>query len=157
VQDVLSITGQLALVCERLGLRYVIGGSIASSLHGLPRSTQDVDLVVEIALRDVPSFVHALRDDFYLDEDAIRDAIERSSSFNVIHLESYFKADVFVARDDEPSHRVSERQRADAIGVLKVSGPTLDLAYLRHASSLFGVESLLHEACDEAGLSLPRA
>jgi hypothetical protein len=116
VDDILGITLQLARVCDRLGLRYVVGGSLASSLHRIPRATQDVDVVVALEQRDVPQFVEALGGDFYLDQDAIRDAVARRTSFNLIHLGSYFKADVFVARDDEPTHSQFSRSRAYAIG-----------------------------------------
>jgi hypothetical protein len=170
-----------------------VGGSLASSLHGIPRATQDVDLVMSIRQADVAGLVRALRDDFYLDEDAIREAVDRQTSFNLVHLGSYFKADVFVARDDEPSRlqmdrsrryplgrpvrelvvaspedvvaqklhwfalgdRVSERQWLDAIGVLRVLGPRLDMAYLRRIAELMGVEALLKEAAGEAGLPMP--
>jgi hypothetical protein len=193
VDDIIAITLQIAGTCERLGIRYLVGGSLASSLHGIPRATQDVDLVMSIRQADVAGLVRALRDDFYLDEDAIREAIDRQTSFNLVHLGSYFKADVFVARDDEPSRlqmdrsrryplgrpvrelvvaspedvvaqklhwfalgdRVSERQWLDAIGVLKVLGPRLDLAYLRRIAEMMGVEALLREAASEAGLPVP--
>lgn len=116
VDDILGITLQLARVCDRLGLRYVVGGSLASSLHGIPRATQDVDVVMALELGDVARLVEALRSDFYLDKDAIRDAVKRRTSFNLIHLGSYFKADVFVAGDDEPTHWQFSRSRAYAIG-----------------------------------------
>lgn len=193
MDDIIAITLQIAGTCERLGIRYLVGGSLASSLHGIPRATQDVDLVMSIRQADVAGLVRALRDDFYLDEDAIREAVDRQTSFNLVHLGSYFKADVFVARDDEPSRlqmdrsrryplgrpvrelvvaspedvvaqklhwfalgdRVSERQWLDAIGVLKVLGPRLDLAYLRRIAEMRGVEALLREAASEAGLPVP--
>lgn len=194
MDDIIAITLQLAGVCDRLGIRYVVGGSLASSLHGLPRATQDVDFVLEMRQDDVAAFVNELRDDFYLDEGAIRDAIDRQSSFNLIHLGSFFKADVFVAKDDKPSRlqmersrrysigaepgrelvvaspedvvaqklywyqlgdRISERQWSDALGVLKVAGTQLDLAYLRRVSAMLGVDGLLEEAAREAGVALP--
>ena len=193
MDDIIAITLQIAGTCERLGIRYLVGGSLASSLHGIPRATQDVDLVMSIRQADVAGLVRALRDDFYLDEDAIREAVDRQTSFNLVHLGSYFKADVFVARDDEPSRlqmdrsrryplgrpvrelvvaspedvvaqklhwfalgdRVSERQWLDAIGVLRVLGPRLDMAYLRRIAELMGVEALLKEAAGEAGLPMP--
>ena len=116
MDDILGITLHLARVCQGLGLRYVVGGSLASSLHGIPRATQDVDLVIAMVQDDVPRLVSALGSDFYLDEDAIRDAVERRSSFNLIHLGSYFKADVFVARDDEPTRSQFSRSQAYSIG-----------------------------------------
>lgn len=193
MDDIIAITLQIAGTCEGLGIRYLVGGSLASSLHGIPRATQDVDLVMSIRQADVAGLVRALRDDFYLDEDAIREAVDRQTSFNLVHLGSYFKADVFVARDDEPSRLqmdrsrryqlgrpvrelvvaspedvvaqklhwfalgdcVSERQWLDAIGVLRVLGPRLDMAYLRRIAELMGVEALLREAAGEAGLPMP--
>jgi hypothetical protein len=107
---------RLARVCEQLELPYLVGGSLASSLHGIPRATQDVDLVVLMGANDVAAFVAALGADFYMDEDAIRDAVERRTSFNLIDLTSYFKADVFVAKDDEPSRLQLARARGYDVG-----------------------------------------
>jgi len=116
MDDIIAITLRLASVCEQLGIRYLVGGSLASSLHGIPRATLDVDLVLEIGQDDVAAFVKSLRDDFYLDEEAIRDAIDRKASFNLIDLQSYFKADVFVARDDEPARLQMARSQRYALG-----------------------------------------
>lgn len=116
MDDIIAITLRLASVCEQLGIRYLVGGSLASSLHGIPRATQDVDLVLEISQDDVAAFVNSLRDDFYLDEEAIRDAIDRRTSFNLIDLRSYFKADVFVARDDEPGRLQMARSHRYSLG-----------------------------------------
>ena len=116
MDDIIAITLRLATVCEQLGIRYVVGGSLASSLHGIPRATQDVDLVLEIGQDDVAAFVNSLRDDFYLDEEAIRDAVNRKASFNLIDLTSYFKADVFVARDDEPARLQMARSHRYSLG-----------------------------------------
>jgi hypothetical protein len=194
VDEILDITLFVAETLEKLGIRYVVGGSLASSLHGIPRSTQDVDIVAAIQRKHVPDLVAAFRDTFYLDEDAIREAIEHHASFNLIHLRSLFKVDIFVAKDDPASREqmqrrqrfrlgedpprdlvvaspedvvahklywfslgdeVSERQWADAVGVLKVGGDRLDLWYLRHIASLLAVENLLRRACEEAGIDLP--
>lgn len=189
MDDIISLTLHLAELCNRLGIPYVVGGSLASSLHGIPRATQDVDLVLAIQPEHVSDFVAALRDDFYLDEDAIRDAVARMASFNIVHLGSYYKADIFVAKDDEAArlqlsrarrhllrgeHELmvaspedvvaqklfwyalgdesSERQWADALGVLKVAGQRLDLAYLEHVALLLGVSHLLDRALTEARL-----
>lgn len=116
MDDIIAITLRLARLCEQLGIRYLVGGSLASSLHGVPRATLDVDLVIEIGQDDVAPFVDSLRGDFYLDEGAIRDAIDRGTSFNLIDLQSYFKADVFVARDDEPGRLQMERSHRYSLG-----------------------------------------
>jgi hypothetical protein len=83
-------------VLEELGVPYHVGGSFASSIHGVPRQTRDLDLVVDLPLSAVPAFMAHLEKDFYLDEETIRRAISRHTRFNLIHLASAFKVDVFV-------------------------------------------------------------
>ena len=81
---------------EDLGIRYRIGGSVASSAYGIARATLDVDLVADFGENQVHSFVDRIREWYYVDEDRVRDAIARRSSFNIIHLESMIKVDVFI-------------------------------------------------------------
>jgi hypothetical protein len=85
-------------VLERLAVPYHIGGSVASSLYGEFRPTQDVDLVADMHLAHVRSFVKRLEGDYYVSEDAIRDAIERRSSFNLISNETFMKVDIFIPK-----------------------------------------------------------
>jgi hypothetical protein len=84
---------------ETLGVAYYVGGSMASSVHGLPRTSIDVDLVAALREADVSDFARRLSTDYYLDEGRIRDAVHRRRSFNLIHLASMFKIDVFVAKE----------------------------------------------------------
>jgi hypothetical protein len=93
--DPLLVVGKIALTLDRLGARYVVGGSVASSIYGIPRATQDVDLVVELFAKHVDPLVAALSAEFYIDADMIRDALARRASFNVVHLGTMFKADIF--------------------------------------------------------------
>ena len=79
---------------DRLGVGWVVGGSVASSMQGLPRATQDIDLVADLQPEHAAPLARALREDFYADVDAIGDAIRRRGSFNVIHLDSMTKVDV---------------------------------------------------------------
>jgi hypothetical protein len=83
-----------------LGIAYRVGGSVASSALGVPRSTLDADLVCEMSERDVEGFVGRLEADYYVDAEMIRDAVRRRSSFNVIHLATMMKVDVFVKKGD---------------------------------------------------------
>ena len=84
---------------EGLGLRYHVGGSYASSVHGVPRQTLDADLVVDLDVASVPKMAARLRDRFYLDEERMAHAVARRSSFNLIHLGTGFKVDFFVKRE----------------------------------------------------------
>ncbi len=80
----------------RLQIPYVIGGSLASSTHGIARTTRDADIMADMSEQHVQPFVQALGGAFYLSEDAMREAIARRSSFNLIHLTSGFKVDIFI-------------------------------------------------------------
>ena len=111
MDEILEITLYVTETLERLGVPYLVGGSLASSLHGTPRATQDVDLVAELRLQHVPALVAALEETFYVDHEMIRDAIRRRSSFNVIHLETMFKVDVFILKDDPASRQEMERRQ----------------------------------------------
>lgn len=91
-----EVTLKVTDVFEELGVAYLIGGSLASTLYGMVRTTQDSDIVAEMRLEHVQPFVSALQDEFYVDEEMIADAIARNSSFNIIHRETMFKVDVFI-------------------------------------------------------------
>lgn len=86
-------------VLEDLGLRHHLGGSYASSVHGVPRQTLDADLVVDLDAASIPRIADRLRGRFYLDEERMANAVSRRSSFNLIHLGTGFKVDVFVKRE----------------------------------------------------------
>ncbi len=92
-----------------LGIAYRIGGSVASSALGVPRSTLDADVVCDITEPLVDELVTKLEHDYYVDAEMIRDAIRRRSSFNVIHLSTMMKVDVFVKKGDAFSRESFER------------------------------------------------
>lgn len=96
----IRVVSRVAAALDALGVQYLIGGSVASAVYGVPRSTLDVDLVADLRLAHVDRFVKALESEFYVDADMITDAIKRRASFNVIHLATMFKADVFVPNHD---------------------------------------------------------
>jgi hypothetical protein len=100
---------------EQLSIPYYIGGSIASSVYGLARATMDVDLVADLTLGQVSSLAERLREGYYLDEPMIRDAIANSSCFNLIHLETMMKVDVFVPKQDPYHQAANERKRQDRL------------------------------------------
>jgi len=106
----IAVTLRVAAELERLGVEYLVGGSLASSVHGMPRTTQDVDLVARIAGRHVDALVSALAQDFYIDADMINDAIRRRASFNIVHLATMLKVDVFVFTGDALSQEEMRRK-----------------------------------------------
>ncbi len=95
--DPLATAALVAGLLEALGIPYVIGGSVASSLLGEPRSTLDLDLMIDADEGRVRALVDALREEFYVDLDDAIAAMRGSSSFNAIRYDSVMKVDFFIA------------------------------------------------------------
>ena len=94
-----------------MSIRYFVGGSLASSLHGVPRATQDVDIVADIRNEHIPQLVKTFGTEFYIDADMIRDAIRQRASFNIIHLATMFKVDIFILKSDKISLEEMARRK----------------------------------------------
>jgi len=107
-----TVTLRVAQELDGLGIDYFVGGSVASSVHGRPRTTDDIDLVAAIAEPHVDAFVGALGSDFYVDAAMIRDAIRRRASFNIIHLATMLKVDVFVLGNEDFASEEMKRRTA---------------------------------------------
>jgi len=118
--DIQAALTPIVEALEQLGVPYHIGGSVASSLYGLPRLTIDVDLVADLRLGHVRPLVKRLQTTYYIDEDMVRDAINRHGSFNIIHQDTILKVDVFIPKtrlfDQEELRRVLSK-------VLELSSP----------------------------------
>ena len=181
---------RLLEILDRSEIQHSIGGSVASSTHGIPRTTMDVALVADIKPHQVDELVALLQAEFYADAAMIREAMSPGRSFNLIHYATAYKFDVFPLRNDDFSRtefgrraftqirsfgpeplecaiataedtilrklewyraggETSERQWNDFRGILKVSGPRLDLAYLRHWASYLKVDDLLERLLAE--------
>lgn len=94
--DPLALAVSLARVFDELGIRYVVGGSVASGVLGEPRSTYDLDMMLELSESSGRMLVKALATDYYIDESSVIDAVRRESSFNVIHQATATKVDLFI-------------------------------------------------------------
>src|SRR5438045_2649573 len=88
---------------DRMEIPYAVAGSVASSFHGIPRTTLDIDLVVDMKPDQIDDFTAQLRGEFYADADLIREAFIRGRAANLIHLASAWKFDLFPLRADEYS------------------------------------------------------
>jgi hypothetical protein len=101
---------------DSLGVRYYVGGSVASSIHGVPRASIDADVIAELHAEHVAPLAARLSALFYLDDARMRDAVERRLSFNVIHLATMFKVDVFVSKGRPFDVEASGRARLESLG-----------------------------------------
>lgn len=113
--QIVQTLGPIVDALEQLSVPYHLGGSVASSLYGQPRSTQDVDLIADLPSSLVRPFVKLLENDYYVVEDAIRDAIRHRSSFNLISHLTFMKVDIFIPKlraFDQDAFHHGVRQRA---------------------------------------------
>jgi hypothetical protein len=197
IADPILLAQKIANILLPLNIPYVVGGSVASSLLGENRSTQDLDLVIDLESRTAQRLIDAMSGEFYISESAVTEAIAKSrtapreSSFNVIYLPSMEKADIFVMGSDDPFsasvmsrrqlHPISglqeegiyiyssedivlqklswyklipggsQKQWRDVLGVLKVQGERLDLAYLNQWAVTLQLTDLLSGALLQSG------
>ena len=119
--EALRVTRQVTAVLDALGVPYVIGGSLASIVHGQGRMTMDADIVAGLSPDHAAALTAALGEAFYVpDEATLRQAIARRGSFNLIHLATMFKVDVFLPQ----GRPFDQQQMARRIGQ-PVGGETL--------------------------------
>lgn len=114
--DPFEIARAVAIALERLEVVFHLGGSLASSIHGLPRGTLDADLVADLSPGQGRRLCDLLGAAFYADREAIEEAIRDRRSFNVIHLETMFKVDVFVLRRSPFDQESFRRSRWEVLG-----------------------------------------
>ena len=104
----------LRIVTQRLdaeGIPYMVTGSMAVNYYGVPRMTRDIDVVVELSVADLDRVCALFQDDFYLERVAVREAIERRTTFNVIHTSRVVKVDFVVRKDTEYRRTEFARKR----------------------------------------------
>ena len=98
-------------ILHRLEIPYLIGGSIASGSYGLPRQTNDIDIVADFERVDIAAFCALLMDEFYVDAQSVIEAIQEGRPFNAIHLRGAFKFDFFPASSEGFSQSELGRKR----------------------------------------------
>jgi len=113
IPDILIAVQPVIQAFKKLSIPYYIGGSIASSVYGMARATLDVDIVADLKTHHSAHLNQILEDQYYIDEDMINDAIRTNSSFNLIHLETMIKIDVFIHQDEPYPLAALQRIRKD--------------------------------------------
>ncbi len=102
---------------DECGISYMITGSFAGNVHGVPRATQDADVIIEAHREGLNAFLDMFTDTFYVSSEAVQQALETQGMFNIIHLETGFKVDLIV-RKARPFSReeFSRRRRLPFLG-----------------------------------------
>ena len=113
--DILAALDPVVKAFEKIGVSYYLGGSVASSAYGIARATLDVDLVADLKTQHVNSLTEMLKSDYYIDKEMILDAIKRHASFNLIHLETMLKVDIFIIKDRPYDGVAFQRKRKDTL------------------------------------------
>lgn len=101
---------QLIHAFKNLGIEYVVVGSLASSVHGDYRTSADVDVLAKLSVQHVGPLVEALAGNFYVDDLAAVRAITQGRSFNIIHLASVFKIDIFAPTTEFDNEQLARRE-----------------------------------------------
>lgn len=110
VSEELEVLKEVARRLEKVGVPYMVTGSTAANFYAVPRMTRDIDVVVELAERDADTLVGIFVTDFYIDRQAVEEAIKKKGMFNAIHTEYVIKVD-FVVRKDSPYRRTEFSRR----------------------------------------------
>ena len=106
--EIIAALSPIIKLFDDLKIAYYIGGSVASSVYGLPRTTLDADLVTDLKIYHIKTLSEKLSNDYYVDEKMITEALKQRSSFNLIHLESMTKVDVFILKENEFGRKVAK-------------------------------------------------
>ena len=94
-----DLLGEVARTFDELGIAFCLGGSWASTLHGEPRQTLDIDLIVEMGREQIEPLARALEPRFYVSRDAMQEAVASARAFNIVDPEAGLKVDCFVRGD----------------------------------------------------------
>ncbi len=128
VPDPIGVALLVTGVLDALGVGHTIGGSIASSIAGEPRSTIDIDVIAALEERHVRQLIEALENEFYLDETALNRAVREHSTANLIHHDTSTKIDLFVAGGTPlDTQQIARRLRVEIGGRVLFVHPPEDI------------------------------
>lgn len=98
---------------DKIGIQYMMTGSMAFALYSIPRMTRDIDIIINMFEGDVSKIIEIFQEDYYIDAVSVRQAIRYKSIFNIIHNESIIKVDFIIRKDTD--YRIEEFSRRRAI------------------------------------------
>jgi hypothetical protein len=122
----IQVLERLAEVLDALGIPYAIGGSIASSVYGTVRFTRDADIAMLPFPSAADKFYTMLKDEFYVNEEAMQQALGCCGTFNIIHFDTAFKIDIFLLGPSDFEQQLLVRSRMVRLG----ETPESDLCFV---------------------------
>ncbi len=120
MQEEFDILKQVAGILEEVPVSYMLTGSFAANFYAVPRMTRDIDIVVEILNSDRDKVFNAFDREFYVDKNAMSQALEHEGMFNIIHQQSVVKVDLIVRKDSEYRHIEFQRKRRVQFGGIPI-------------------------------------
>jgi len=114
--DLVAALAPIADALGALGVRFFLGGSLASSVHGIARASLDADVVAALESEHVDPLVTRLADAYYIPVERLRTAAAARTSCNLIHLATMFKIDLFVSKRRPFDREAEARARPETIG-----------------------------------------
>lgn len=96
---------------EKLGIAYMLTGSMALVYYAMPRTTVDIDIVIEFSIGDADRFIKEFEPDYYIPHGRIRDAIYRHKMFNILHQKTIIKVDCIISKNDEFQQKAFSRRK----------------------------------------------
>jgi len=117
---------QLALSrLDECSIPYMITGSFANNMHGVPRATYDAYVVIDVDQQSLDKLLESLGEEFYLSPEGAREALARERMFNIIHLETGFKVDLIIKKNEHSTRKSSPGARKQTIWVNRDGSPRL--------------------------------
>lgn len=113
--DERDVAVRVARALEALGIEYALGGSVASSVQGEPRSTNDIDFAVRLKEEQVGPLAAELGPDFSVDEEGLREAARRGRAENIFYLPDVLKIDLYVRGATEFDRSELARRRRQVL------------------------------------------
>ncbi len=105
---------------DRLGIEYMLTGSMAMLHYAVGRMTRDIDIVIDISNRHTRVFIDEFEPDYYVPHNRVRDSISRKFMFNLLHQETVVKIDCVVRKDTEFQKKAFERRKNIEFGDFNV-------------------------------------
>ncbi len=147
LSDPIRVTLLVTQALEQLRVPYLVGGSLASAVHGVVRATMGADIVADLKPEHADPLTKLLADKFYIDCQMIVEGQDRAMYVTTAE-------DIILAKLEwyKQGGEISERQWRDVLGVMGVRGDELDLDYLRRWAQQLEIAELLQRALHEGGL-----